>query len=573
MIEHIKQNRENDCGIACAAMLINHFQKTNYKVEDLNKHFNLNENGSSFFDLIEVLKKFDILGTGYYDEEIFLKDINDSPMLVYVGDENFHHYIIVYRKGKRIIAHDPGENYSKEISLIELNLIFKNRIITFKCKCEKMQYIEKLKPLIKNNFWSIIFLTFIRVFKVIIFMIESKFILSYITMMLKSEFEISIAIYFLVIFIIGGMIVKLETIFTINIQNKIKVSNLERTYNIISKRHSIYETVNLYKDFNFIADFEMLNLIKVITNILPLFLCIAFCWYINDTSLYLILLIEVFIILLLITFKNRGSRACDTNSFVEILTNIHYYQKNGLESYKIKELKHKLEQHTFVNVFKNLSNYLSVIFKVADIPLMVLFFFLFKSDIIDIFDIIIVLLMKTNIRKYFSNIANMTMDWQKYRANLYRLNKEYKTQKRFLNISKISSIEFVQFCKREDILKEGLSKKIRIGEVIVVNHEVEDYILKLNDDYFGRIIVNDLNLKEISGIDLRQQIKVIHKTPNEDVFLELEKTLVKTEYSLAMILDMSDSKPDDIMILKCEQMIGKYPDNIVIWQCKEPYKV
>lgn len=116
LFTHIQQQDEKDCGVACMAMILNHY-KTEIPIHKLRDFSGTDLEGTSAFGLKKTFEKlfFDCPAI-QADNDVWKEKELPLPLIAHILIENsYMHYVVVYKiKGKTLFIDDPAKGKIKK---------------------------------------------------------------------------------------------------------------------------------------------------------------------------------------------------------------------------------------------------------------------------------------------------------------------------------------------------------------------------------------------------------------------------------------------------------------------------
>ena len=142
----VQQLDINDCGMACALMILHHFSKTTMDLGEFKVKHRYARNELSFYELEKLLNSYQLLVEGYYLESF--DDLNELffPALVDIrkpGGEN--HYVVLEKQSlQKFLVFDPDCSKVQVISLKTLKQMMNGNVLVFQN--------QKSTPIVTNHF-------------------------------------------------------------------------------------------------------------------------------------------------------------------------------------------------------------------------------------------------------------------------------------------------------------------------------------------------------------------------------------------------------------------------------------
>ncbi len=106
---HKMQHTNYDCGVACVATILNHYNYT-YNLSDLSYRLDTNSNGTQLIDIYKILDEYGFKSHVYRtktDVDLALKNIK-FPCIALLSHEDINHYVVIHGiNRKKVIVSDP----------------------------------------------------------------------------------------------------------------------------------------------------------------------------------------------------------------------------------------------------------------------------------------------------------------------------------------------------------------------------------------------------------------------------------------------------------------------------------
>lgn len=189
----INQTSNNECGICCINMIINHYyhSQKDRKHEIYSLVDNLEKNGLNIFEMEDILDHYKIETNSYECEweEIFNFD---KPLILVVKNGEVFHYIVGKIKNQYLYTYDPlgsKKKFTKEIKMTN----FTGYVISTNFYKQKIKPININLKLLKNISigMNLIFI-FINIFQFIFSILLSYFLSKLMNLNYANTFEESL---------------------------------------------------------------------------------------------------------------------------------------------------------------------------------------------------------------------------------------------------------------------------------------------------------------------------------------------------------------------------------------------
>lgn len=98
----VQQETENDCGLACLAMIYRFYFKRNLLISEIKKEVFLTRLGISILELKQLAIKYNLLLESYNIDFSQLKSlVITKPLIIQIYNSNAgFHFVILYKKKK-----------------------------------------------------------------------------------------------------------------------------------------------------------------------------------------------------------------------------------------------------------------------------------------------------------------------------------------------------------------------------------------------------------------------------------------------------------------------------------------
>ena len=534
----VRQNTCNDCGVACLVSVMKYFG-IDPPYEEVSYYLRLNKDGTNAFNIINGSKNygFDGYGIHYTYEEIINSKVS-FPIICHTLKDSMYHFIVVYSINKNnIIIMDPANSKTK-ISKKEFKSIYLGtsiviypvkRLCSLSKKESLISFIIKYLFHIKKN---IIICVFISLLVVLLNLIINY----YLSLLIDIDIKYNL---FLLITIIFAFITIFKNIFTLirdkillsienNVMSLINIDINRRLFNLpylFFKNKSTGEIESRLNDLSTFRDVFSNLIINICLNIIFVLCSFIILLYIN-VKLFMICFIEV-IVYFIITFlfKNRIRNNIESLSIYEseykktLNESICGYETNrGINVINLVLKKLEIKYLSFINKlykFRSTKNY-DIFIKNMFIDILYLLLLFFEIRYLN--DGIITigkLILFNTIMLYFIDPLKDIID---FNYNIILLRNVYKRiNDLFVVESKSDKNEIIPI--NGDIVINNLSYSIDGLHNIIDNVNIKiknkskyliygpsgvgkstliKILLKYLKDYNGEILINNINLKDIS---------------------------------------------------------------------------
>gem|GEM_PF-920619 len=129
----VQQLDINDCGMACALMVLQHFSKTTMNLGEFKVKHHYARNELSFYELEKLLSSYQLLVKGYHLESF--DDLNELtfPILVDIKKSSGeNHYVVLEKQNlQNFLVFDPDCTRVQVVNLKTLKLMLNGNVLVF----------------------------------------------------------------------------------------------------------------------------------------------------------------------------------------------------------------------------------------------------------------------------------------------------------------------------------------------------------------------------------------------------------------------------------------------------------
>ncbi len=551
----VKQEGFKDCGPACLAMIINHYQGY-MEFDDLKELCQTDKTGTTAYHLITAAKE---IGFEAYGIKCKLDDMNKENMILpciahVIIDKTYNHYVVVSKinyKRKTIIIKDPMGNI-KKLTFKEFSNIYNDILIClYPIKPIICDQVKTIKGFILNNIQSskkqlkeIIIISFIITLLAII----SSF---YFQMIIDNiSYGKNKIILILICFIIVNSFKTIADFFRnkilIIVNQKINLELTNKTFkNIILLPYSYYrnnttgEIISKIGDLDIVKDVISKVAISLFIDLPLAVITLLVLYFLNKTLWFISLLIIILYFLVFLIFKGilisnikkyHHKKAITTSYMVESI--------NGFESVKGTNMTNKIVNNF---QFKQI-DLLKSIFKFDSDYNLECFF----KELINSFGFLIIIavgaiqivneqftiggLISFNmLLNYFltpiKNIVDLNHNFYQAKNAIKRvINLFYKEkEKASFDKSMIGDIEFknLEFSFKDNNVFKNVNFKIKQSNKVMVIGQSglgKSTLFKILKKYFevkrGMVVINGIDINDYEKSD------IIYISQNEFLFTD-----------------------------------------------------
>ena len=534
-----------DCGIASIMTILLHFG-INPSREEVLERVKFNKNGFTAYDLINISKSYGIDGYGIKCD---ISKIKKFPVIAHtIKDKNMYHFIVILEKlvsGIKIM--DPSEGIKiisykkfKEVTT-GIFLVFNGDIRTKEKDLRFKQIIVTITRKYKALIIRTIIISCLYVILSLIFSYYLKSILTHNS--IKTTFLISLL--FINISLIKNSINYIKNRLVLNLNTKLEKEITERILNHIfylpykyfikkttgelvtviediENFKSVISNVIVLSTVDLILLFVIVLYVAFINIYVSILLCLSILLSIYIAKKYQYSLSEIFIRLKRLKVRYTGDLINHFSSY-ETIKNLNI-NKNIIKKIRNSYLK----QLSFNKKYeKNIYNYNFIYLLTND------FFY-----IIFLFTIYLILIKTNNsllnivffssifylVTGFLNNITEGVSFYRVYKISisrvldLFEIKKEKTNKTMFTKINSISTHNLTHKYLFKDInIKFRKGDKIYItGQSGVGKSTLMKLFIRYFDDYEGRILIDNIDIKNISLDFLRNHITYVGQ--NESLF-------------------------------------------------------
>ena len=545
----INQSDVNDCGIACIAMILR-LNKIDVSLDVIKSKCNITEDGISAYEIIKILKKYNINYTGYKD--VMIKNIKTPAIVLTLNNDNTCHFMVVLKvlKNKVLVA-DPYTSV-KYINLSFFNKIYSSIALLPDYNTNILKDVFSSK----KDITRIIANTFILIFLSFIFSLMTPITINLFVKKTKLKYIILILFNFLCIGFIKNYInYKRENSlidFEKNINKKLTIPFINKIidlpYNIYYKNGS-GTLLSKVSDLSYVKEMGF-NIIEVLViNISLLFIIMLIILFLNP----LIFIIDILFIFLLYLinryfYKNNVNYTFEAqmyneefnNFLVDDLNTILMVKNYRKEDYIKKDISFSynkyLDSYEFVNKKYRKKEYIESLITIC---------FIFVSTVIIIYNgdvslLIYLFSFQNSVISSIEGLNRVIPIYMDYKSSYIRVKDIYdkKDEISEKNIIDINNICFrnVAFKYKDKVVLNNVNLNINKGDWVLIKGNTGSgkstlfkLLTKQIECYDLDILINgkkissinkDVILNSITYVD--QKIKLLNKSIKENIFYDKE---------------------------------------------------
>ncbi|MBU3830966.1 MAG: hypothetical protein H9897_02315 [Candidatus Ureaplasma intestinipullorum] len=569
----INQTSNNECGICCINMIINHFyhSQKDRKHEIYSLVDNLEKNGLNIFEMEDILDHYKIETNSYECEweEIFNFD---KPLILVVKNGEVFHYIVGKIKNQYLYTYDPlgsKKKFTKEIKMTN----FTGYVISTNFYKQKIKPININLKLIKNISigMNLIFI-FINIFQFIFSILLSYFLSKLMNLNYANTFEESLwkfSFIYVGLLLISELFAYIEKL----VKNYYFLRVYPKSINLFWKtinRHNLkffnnyskHELLQIYGYVHKIINFYSFFGSQIFSESIIYIFSIIIGSIINKNNLLFFLIIAILNLFIMFINTRFDKRIINFN-----IKSNPVFEKNVLDFFEYKKTNYcNLKDKNIAKELQMKIN--SVLFKTIEVQN--------NKSILDLFDkvinlliqyvIIIITIKYSNnfgliflnmniINLYSQSLKNILEFWKEFLNNqiiieivkkIYSQNSAHKKPK--YEIEKIKNIECGSTI---------FNKNICINKNDLTNFEFIKNLINLNDPQ-NNIKINNIYLKDLKSLDFLHK-KIIYITPKSNL-IQIHNHSISL--NILEILDQLESEEINIYATLLE--LEKHKNKIII---------
>ncbi|WP_164703957.1 cysteine peptidase family C39 domain-containing protein [Mesoplasma entomophilum] len=495
----VRQTSYQDCGVACIAMMINHFYKYEIDLQQVKNYLSIHDDELSFYDIIDLASNFYLKGDAFKVDQDFLELKNKVPFLAQVvNPDGLLHFVIVESILQNdLIIFDPSKEKKIKQSLPEFLKSFNDNVIIFKSNIKEFNNDFKFnfkKFLNIFNFDFILYLI-INLISTILFILDTQFLKMFSNSLSEKTQDFLIYLFPLII-LLFNILFKNISIHIININYK------KRKYSLLKKFSNLIETTNsedlfyLYQEIKWVCQYENYSLKSSVSSLISEMVSLIFIYFIIK-ELFLIILISdiiyIFVNICINNFVKKDNLSSDKEWF-NFLSNIQHI-KNICAEYDVLNELIKLEEKD--RLANSTLNWIEVWDKVGLILIYIISWSLLKNGNLEFSFFFIILLFKNFSRVNIFNLGQTIIWIKKYKIAIIKFEKIF-IENNYINFNE--DINNIEIWSTEEKIKciKGLN---------IINSKIDlGNINKTKNDTNVNVYINNKNISNLKTSDLRKHI-------------------------------------------------------------------
>lgn len=562
----VQQEAENDCGLACLAMIYNFYFKKKLLINELKQEVTLTRLGINILELKHLASKYNLLLEGYNINFSELKSlIITKPLIIQVYNANIgFHFVIIYKKksNKWLVANPEDIEVSwkniEDFVTIFTNIVISTNVINNNNVIKKNKKIvnnsKSFSPFLVSNYLYYSLISIINnLFLVTIFFISQVFYKHFINQIILNN-SLQLAIILLLSFffinlvkiIITYILDKIYQKFYFYFNNFLVELFHNKWFNSKPRQLQKYsgsEYLQIYQDISNIATMFCNNsleiIINFITTIIVSFVLIKIhfmIWLVNLLNGLLTLLINFIVMLwrkplvkkeLVTKLDFQQQIILMQKSFEDAyFRNLQFHIRTML----IKKYNTHIINYWQLNILDINNNSLTSFIKnIISFITMYLSLMLIINNKINLSQLIFITSISVYINSFFQNIGNVLIFFPVFIKSLQRFNNfiniksQHKNKKDFFSmaINKIVIVEcYLNLANK--VIFSNLNLTFKESNIIIGASGIgkTSLLLLITQKLFnfkGKILINgEINLDNIA--DEFWQKKCIYLNSNSLIY-------------------------------------------------------
>lgn len=538
----IKQRTTRDCATACLLSIMNYYN-CDALYDELSLQLKVDNNGTNAYNIINVSRNYGLDGYGiHYTYEEIINNKISFPIICHVLKNNMYHFIVVYSINKEcLVVNDPSSNINT-ISKKQFKKIYLNTsIVLYPVKkinntTKNRSYYEFIFDYLRIEKKTIIKLMIISIITILLGILTNYYMLILIDIILPQYnymFLCFMTILFLFVYINKNVFEYIKNSLIIYLNNKIfslvSIDAIRVLFNLpylFFKNKSTGEVVSRINDLESFKELLSNILITLIMNSILITFCSIILIKINN-QLFIINSIQIIIyVLIVLLYKKSFDKRIDG-----LLVSYGEYNKslnNSINGYEINKNLNMIND----KVKEIEINHLKYVDKIKKYEKLINKQNIIKNMLVDIINVIIIFISIKYIHDGIMTLGELIL----FNTILYYFNEPFKS---IVDLSyKSAYLKNVYYRVRDLLLmnkENGTLKKLKLNGDIIINNLSYSYdginnllddislnikykskvlihsesgngkstlmkiIMKYLDDYKGKILIGNYNLKDIGS--------------------------------------------------------------------------
>ncbi|PPE05054.1 ABC transporter ATP-binding protein/permease [Entomoplasma ellychniae] len=495
----IRQKTYKDCGVACVAMLVNYYYKTELDLDFIKQQSNLKDEQLSFYNIIDIANEFKIKGEAFEVDMDFEELKNKTPFIAQViNEENISHFVVVENLTElRVVILDPSCNNKKRYTFEEFISIFQNNVLLFKPNKKAFNKEYKLHWFTFKNLLSLetTLYIFISLILSILIIFETRIIKLYSSTFTNENQNLIFYSFFIMVFILNLIFKNMSEYFIFKFyekNNQVYIKKL--TYYIANNNER--EFYIIYNQISWMSKFESLQITSLISSLFTNVFTLIYIGFILKEALIILLIINIIIVIIILN-KNKVHifKKEQSMDWLLILNNPSLLKNLGKEN----EFYEKMNNYKPMNKSQLFSTSINFLEKCSFLIIYFICWSLIKDQTLDFNSFFIILLLKSFNKSFLITFYHFNEHWQTYKTYKIKYLKLFTNQKQGLIIDKIQKVMIYEKKKNTQIM-------------LITNqtNQIQNINLKLLNKTFEQpsvdIFINNVNIKKIDSSSLRSKI-------------------------------------------------------------------
>ena len=539
----VLQNGFKDCGASCLLSIMRYYG-SNASHEELTFLLKTTNNGTSAYNIIDGAKKLGFNGYGIkytYDEIISSNVI--LPIIAHVEKYNMYHFIVLYEintNKKSIKVMDPevgltsmSYNEFKKIYLNTAVVIYPVKRLQYK---ENKKIFEYLNEYLKQDYKvikKIIIMSILIVLLALLSNYATKIIVDNLLINYEYEKIIYFSLTFLSIMFVKSILSFIRNNILIDASNKISINMLsDMFYHILNlpyyffKNKSTGEVISRINDLKEFKEILSDYVINVFMDMILIIFSMLILMILNIKMFIVVVLSMIIYLLIVLIFSKRIKNSInevqiENGHYNQVITeSVEGYETNkniNMTNYIAKKINLSFIKYSYKNkcleyLINNQTLLKDIVMSVSNIIIMLIGIVLISKNKLSLGDY----LLFNTIMIYFTEPIKNILDLE---PNISHIKGIYNRINDLLLVNSKDAIDTDTTIKGDiiidnlsysynnyDVLFKNINFKINYGSKHLLygnsgsgKSTILKILLKYLDDYGGRILINNRNIKDIDS--------------------------------------------------------------------------
>ena len=584
----VLQDGNKECGSACLLSIIR-FYGGDISINKLVEMNNTTKEGTNFLNIKNTALKLGLNAEGYKVDDINLLSEVNCPFIVQLIDNNYTHFVVVYKiKNNKLLIMDPGKG-KKLLSKEEFINKWTGYIMTFEPYKKLLIFKEekclnqKIIEVISNNKKIILNIFLLSIIFTIISCIVTYYFQIVIDFTINSDYSnlIIITLIFIILMLYKSFANYFRNELLIYLNQKLDLTLITNTFNkILLLPYNYYKnktTGEMVSRINDIAYIKNSISKLIITVFLDLLVCLVggiILYNINNKLFIFLIIITLVYLIVILVFNKIVKTLININQINNAKINSFLVETiNGFETIKglnLEEIMSNRFENLYVEslndnlIYENVSNIelfvKDLISNISNILIIFLGVELILENKFELSSLITFNFLCSYYTEPIKNIIDFNKEYYYMKNSLRRANNLFEVDtinNKITNLEVNGDIEFknLSFKYSNNLILDNVSFSINDKEKILIlgnsgtgKSTILKLLFKYYDVYRNNISINNNDINDYTVLDIRKNITYISQ--NELLFNDTIKNNI--------ILDRIINEEEFLNIVKLT-----YTDEIV----------